>query len=138
MKTLADANNKFYRDYRDLGAGAKPSEVAALQNRVFAPGLKELEQEHTQKFKGWKNAIKANMITKEEFLKIFGYAMGSKGPGDAAVKKKVEEPVKAVGRVGAETGTGTQGGADGAKDANYGGKRKEVAPPVNADGIGTY
>ncbi len=144
MKTLADANNKFYRDVRDLGPNAKPSQIMTLESRDYGPGLKELQSEHAQHYKDYKTSIKKLMLTKAEFLEIFGYPLGTKGPHDpndpanANAKKQADLPKAPTGREGAQVGTGEQGGADGAKKVELGGKQIHVAPPVNADGIGTY
>ena len=136
MKSLADANNQLYRDVRDLGPGAGASQLLKLQRKDFGPALRELDQEHAEMYKGWKKAAKAAYLTKEQFLKLFGYALGSKGPDDPNMKKKPEDVQKSSGRIGAQTGTGEQGGSDGAKDVNLGGKRVDPnAPKVNSDGI---
>ncbi|MBI3543371.1 MAG: hypothetical protein HY075_08885 [Deltaproteobacteria bacterium] len=139
---MAEANNEFYRQARDLGANAKMSELMILQDKIMGPAMRSLNQEHLERSKAWKGSIKANALTKEEFLEIFGYELGAKGDGkgedgkDGAKKDGEAGKPTAAGRVGALQNTGEQGGSDGAKDAKFGGKRESANKiKVNADGI---
>lgn len=137
LKELADANNKFYRDLRDLGPNPKPSQVRQIRKRDFGPALASLYREHSSKLPDWSKAFNANM-TRAELSAILGPALSGKLADDGMTKsmaKPAPGAARPVGRIGAQATTGEQGGAEGARDVKYGGKRQQATPQVDADGI---
>lgn len=143
LKALAEANNKLYRDLRDLGPNATTGQKMQMQQQDLGPAYQQLENDHREDYKQWKNAIKRMArATKEQIAALLGHdpVTGKDldgGPGGTATAKSAPVvPTPPRGRDGAQVGTGDQGGADGAKDAKFGGKRPETnTPKTNADGI---
>lgn len=135
LKQLADANNAVYREIRDLGPLRTPGQIAQVEEKHFAPALKALSDEHSQKWNLWKKeAARIFNGTKEEFRAIFGIsgkAAGEKGAAPDGAKPNAEETKAPSGRIGAQTDTGEQAGSDGAKKVGFGGKRSEQGPKID-------
>lgn len=135
FKQLAEANNATYREVRDLGPLKTPSQVLAIQNKNFGPGLKALNEEHGRKLEDWKSAAKRIFAgTKAELAEALGLdATGKLADGGAAgsATAKDDKPAGPAGRLGAQTHTGEQEGSAGAKEAKFGGKREQAGPKVD-------
>lgn len=132
---LARANNQAYREIRDLGPRAKPSQINEIQNRNFGPPMRALYQEHLSGLERWKAAIKNAMTeTQEELKALWGIGKDGK-PLPPGAKPPMPEKALPMGRVGAQTDTGEQGGSAGAKEVEKFKKREDAAPNTNSDGI---
>lgn len=148
LRALGDAMNEEYREIKKLGPAATPAQISEVRRRVYKPVIVKGYDEGLRTFRNerWKIDKILGELREKMFPHIYKKG-GAKGVvPTAAGGAKSSVPGTAGGAGAPPSGASaapasdrgqanTSDGADGARDVQFGGKRKKEAPVNVIDGI---